>query len=56
MVFCLLLCWEDMSGMKVLRYDDPAVKGRAPVKPEQAQSSIVLHLLSTLEMRVLSSN
>ena len=56
MAFCLLLCRVDMPGTKVLWYDDPAVRGRAPVKLEQAQLSVVLPLLSALKMRVLRSN
>ena len=56
MAFHLLLRRVEMPGTKVLWYNDPAVKGRAPVKPEQAQSSVVLPLLSALKMRVLHSN
>ena len=57
MALFLLLHWVDMSSTKVfLFYDDPASKGRAPVKLEQAQSSVALPLLFTLEMRVLRSN
>ena len=56
MAFCLPLHRVDTPGMKVLWCDNPAAKGRAPAKPEQAQSSVVLPLPSALEMRVLHSN
>ena len=56
MVFRLLLHRVDMPGMKVLCCNNQAAKGRALVKLEQAQSSVVLPLLSALEMRVLHSN